>query len=186
VLHPINHSVEYYFTLLKNGDEKGFTHFFNANYEALIRFAFTLLKDKEGAEDIVEDSFIKLWERRNTLKNIVSLKSYLYTMVRNACLDEIESRRRIGLLWGEVKTVSTKHELPVLHSIIEAEVFQLIHSAIKTLPPKCREVFNLFYRESKTIKEIAAELNIEISTVKNQKQRALKLLRERLPNLNLF
>jgi hypothetical protein len=72
-------NIEDYFLLVKQGEEQGFNYFFGQLYEPLVHFAFTIVNDKSEAEDIVEDSFVKFWQRRTEIEKAGAVKSYLYT-----------------------------------------------------------------------------------------------------------
>lgn len=171
---------------IRNGDEQGFNRVFHQYYGPLTYFAQSILNDQETAEDIVEDTFVKLWERPEILFKPGSLKSYLYTTVRNASIDYLRKVKRLKAYSSEVKTIKDVEEKPVLHSIIEAETMHMIYQALETLPPKCGQIFKMFYLEGKKLEEIATELNIALSTVKSQKGRAIQLLQKRLPELLLL
>ena len=171
---------------LLQGRQEGLDHFFTLYYAALVYFARTLVEDAESARDIVEDAFLRLWQRRDVLGMQGSIKSYLYTSVRNGCIDfrrrEKHRRRylRQQLLQGEPT------ELPVVHRMVEAETLRLVHQAVESLPRQCGRVFRLFYMEGKPLAEIATEMNLSLSTIKSQKARAIQLLRKRLPPTAAF
>src|ERR1044071_8998431 len=84
---PVNDSLENLVKAFQRGEEKGFTYFFNELYPALLYFAFRILNDKAASKDIVEDSFIKIWERHSSFNHPKVIKSWLYTTVRNGCID---------------------------------------------------------------------------------------------------
>src|SRR3954469_8578611 len=87
VMPPEKESLQDYVQAFQRGEEKGFTYFFNELYPALLYFAFRIIDDKPAAKDIVEESFIKIWERHTTFTHNKVIKSWLYTTVRNACID---------------------------------------------------------------------------------------------------
>jgi RNA polymerase sigma-70 factor (family 1) len=153
---------------------------FKQYYSRLVYFAFQLIGDKEQAEDIVQDTFIKYWnQREETGLAAGCLKSYLYTSVRNASLNvlrhqQVQDRFKIQADPSEVA------EETVVHAIIRSEVVSALHAAIATLPASCQKVARLSFLEEKDNREIAAELGISVNTVKTQKQRGLQLLRLRL------
>jgi len=163
------------------GNENGFDYIFKEYYPPLTYFAQSLLKNKESAEDVVEDCFIKLWERRDLLKTGIAIKAYLYSTVRNASIDILRREKRKTICLDRAKETIEREEKPIIHHIIEAESMNQIFTAIECLPSKCREVFKLFYLEGKSLKEIAEELSIATTTVISQKKRALQILRNNLP-----
>jgi len=84
-----------YLKAFKEGKEEGFTHYFNLWYKPLCFFAFTYIKENSAAEDIVGDSFIKLWSKHHIFDNEQSLKAYIYQIVYNACIRYLENKTRL-------------------------------------------------------------------------------------------
>lgn len=165
------------------GDEEAFDRLFQALFAPLCAFAYGLLADRPLAEDLVGDAFLKLWERRATLATEGNLRSYLYTSVRNACTDTLRREGRRRLYVTETRATGERADHPVLHRIVKAETLHQVFSALNTLPPKCGQVFRLYYLEEKPLADIAGELHLSLSTVKSQKGRALLLLKQRLGHL---
>lgn len=174
------------FVSFQKGEEKGFAFFFNEYYACLSFFAFKILNDEAEAQDVVSDSFVKLWERREAIDKPGSLKSYLYTTVKNACVDLLRSKERKRKNESEILQLSDKWEQTVLHKMIEAEVLRHLVAARAKLPVKTKRVFEMFYFENKSYLQIAEELDISIHTAKNQKIRAIKILRKQFPYIVLF
>jgi RNA polymerase sigma-70 factor (ECF subfamily) len=168
---------------LLRGREEGLDYFFRRYHAPLIYFAQGLIHDRETAEDLVEDAFLKLWERREELGMQGSLRAWLYTTVRNACIDLLRRNKLKVVYVKEVQATSDKDDKPVLHRIIEAETIEQVYAALQSLPPKCGQVFRMYYLEEKSLQEIADELDLSLSTVKSQKGRAIELLRKKLPQL---
>lgn len=173
------------FVSFQKGEEKGFAFFFNEYYACLSFFAFKILNDEAEAQDVVSDSFVKLWERREAIDKPGSLKSYLYTTVKNACVDLLRSKERKRKNECEILQLSDKWEQTVLHKMIEAEVLRHLVAARAKLPVKTKRVFEMFYIENKSYQQIAEELDISIHTAKNQKIRAIKILRKQFPYIVL-
>jgi RNA polymerase sigma-70 factor (family 1) len=174
------------FVSFQKGEEKGFDFFFKEYYASLSFFAFKILNDEAAAQDIVSDCYIKLWQRKEIFDTPGSIKSYLYTTVKNACIDLLRYNKRIQEHQKELSFLSPNFEQSVFHKIIEAEVIRLLVIARAKLPSKAKRVFEMFYFENKSYQEIAEELDISIHTVKNQKIRAIKLLRKQFPYITLF
>lgn len=172
---------------LQLGNESAFEMIFRTYYQPLCRYAYSFLQDKEEAEEVVQASFITVWEKRNNLTIETSLKSYLYRMVRNSCLNVIKHEK--------VKQQHVAHELAVSEVSYEsvsqkvqaAELEIRIKEAVKTLPEQCRLVFQLSRFEELKYQEIADQLQISVKTVENHMGKALKLMREQLKDyLPLF
>ncbi|WBL23007.1 RNA polymerase sigma-70 factor [Zunongwangia sp. HRR-M8] len=164
---------------LKKGDENTFGYIFDAFYEKLLAFTIGYTKDKAVAEDIVQQSFIKLWEKRKNLAEDTVIDAYLFTLCRNNFIDRYRKERNTILLTDEL----------YLESVLESESEsdektaykkQLLHKAITKLPEKCKEVFLLKQNENLRNKEIAAYLKISEKTVEDHISRAMRLLRREL------
>ena len=164
----------------RNGEEKAFNFFFTLHYAALTLFCFRIIKDKEAAEEIVQDTYLKLWERHENFHHAAALRSFLFTVCRNASLNWLGDRKKETADKKQLSYLSDQNETGILHHMIAAEVYADIHAAMSTLPPRCQKIFRMFFLEGKDYKQIATELNLSVSTIRNQKARALTLLRGRL------
>ncbi|MFA9392434.1 MAG: RNA polymerase sigma-70 factor [Prolixibacteraceae bacterium] len=162
---------------LKNGDNEAFDTLFREYYAKLVCFAQNFSIDQDDAKGIVQELFIKLWERRKQLSVKSSLKSYLYQSVRNACINylnhqkvEVKRQARIQL--------PTKIEFidQIETSELEHEIYQIIES----LPVQCKKIFILSRFEDLKYSEIGEKLGISPRTVEVQIGRALKILKNKL------
>ena len=174
------HRTEEFILSFQRGEEKGFSFFFKEFYAALCYFSYTIIKDKDTAEDIAEEAFIKLWERHSGFENAANLKSFLYTIVRNASIDWLRQQKRRLAHSKEIIYLAEEKESFILQQITEAETYREVVAALKILPPKCRQIFRMIYFEGKDYGQIASELNLSINTIRVQKARALALLRRQL------
>lgn len=147
---------------------------FDLLYLRLCRFADQIISDSATAEDIVQEAFIKFWQRNAEIKDLPAIKTFLYVMVRNACLNHLKHQKVVQ------KFAQTQTEVAEEAAVLKAEVWGEVHRAIASLPEGCRNVFKLSYLEGLKNQEIADELKISINTVKTQKARALELLKLRL------
>ncbi len=163
---------------LKAGDEGAYTVFFNTYYSPLCYFAAQLVRDRPAAEDIVKDTFIKLWKKHKDFESPQNVKAFLYITVRNASLNFL---RHLGVretAQKEIRYLSRDREdAQVLNSMIKAEIISKVHYQIEKFPEKRRHIFKLAYLEGLKNEEIATLLNISVSTVKTQKARAILALR---------
>lgn len=151
-------------------------------YPSLVMFARKLLRQEDGAEDLVQDVFTRTWESRRTLPVIENVSVYLYRAVKYRCLNELrnqKSHREIeeGVLLKDEAYVETVY--------IEQEAFRRVNEVIVQLPPKCREIF-IRSMDGVPNPEIASEMGITEETVKKQKQIARKFIKERIGNLLLL
>ncbi len=167
---------------LRDGNEGVFQQTFDSCYEDLCRYALTLLRDKDEAEDTVQSMFMKLWEKREVLDIKQSIRSYLFRSVYNQCMNQIEHRA--------VKKKHQEIETMELSSTIQPEVFtdelhKAIRQAIDELPPQCKTIFIMSRFEELRYPEIAEKLDISTNTIQNQICKALKILREKLRNVRV-
>jgi len=156
--------------------EKEFEVFFNEHYPMMVGFAMNYLSDKDQAEELVQDVFTNVWIKAETIEITASAKSYLFTATRNACLNFIKHQK-------VERAYASQVESPLSVSSDEVEYAELEHrleNAMKKIPEKCREIFEMNRFEGKRYKEIAGELNLSLKTVENQMGKALKILRSEL------
>lgn len=176
----MNKSITDYVEAFTAGKEWGFNFFFKKLYRPLLYYAFRFVNDKETAEDFVEDAFIKIWERHSSFSHHQVISAWLYTTVRNGCLNYLQlQRRQNGHKEIIAREQSGLYEESVLAGIITAEVIAEIHTIMKVLPAECRKVFELMYIKGMTARETSEELMLHISTIKNQKSRGLDLIKKR-------
>ena len=146
-------------------------------YRPLVLFAHDFLSDREEAEDIVQELFIKLWREEHLLQvSPGSLRPYLYTSVRNACLNYLEKNNRRGSI-GELK----EHVVPVETAVyIDEERIARVMREIEQLPPRSRQALEYVMLDGMKYKEAAAAMNISVHTVNFLLKEALKKLRQNL------
>ena len=164
---------------LKRGDRRAFEIVYSQYYQALSFFAEQVVKDHFAAKEIVQEVFVKLWEGK-IATDIQNLKSYLFTATRNSCLNYLEKSSRKQRRKQEYSYIAPLSEEGILRNMIHAEVMREVAFAIEKLPQRCKKVIRMTFEEGKTSNEIAHELNIAISTVRNQKARGLGLLKKLL------
>jgi len=155
-------------------------------YSPLCLFAERLLADKAASEDIVGEAFIKLWNKRANFENLQNLKAFMYITVRNACLNHLKQVKRDTLNQKQLAYLTGEKEEFVLNEMIRSEILQEIMQEINNLPEQCGKVLKLGYLEGLKNQEIADLMNISVHTVKNQKARAIQLLKVRLRDRDLM
>jgi RNA polymerase sigma-70 factor (ECF subfamily) len=165
---------------LQNGDITVFEMFFRTYYQSLCNYAYTFLQDRDESEEIVQASFLTIWEKREVLEIRTSLKSYLYTAVRNACLNVIKHEKIKQRHVSEALAVSERSHDSVTHRVLSSELEDRIQTSMAKLPEQCRLIFKLSRFEELKYAEIAEQLNISIKTVENQMGKALRIMREEL------
>lgn len=164
---------EQYFISFQEGEEAAFDQLFREYFTPLSYFACRLVTDIRIAEDIVQDCFVLLWERRKRMSHIKAVKSYLYTTVRNQSLKYLERQKRQPGVQAEIGD-----DPGIEKSLIAAETARELYQLISTLSPALQQVVRLYYLEERSNREIAALLNIEPDTVNRQRLRAILALRK--------
>lgn len=151
---------------LKEGDEKTFELLFHRYYAALCFFANKILKDEEAARDVVQEVFIRFYEKSYDFPNLIALKSFLYSCVQSKALNALEKQNTRTFLKQRLDTPKYEEATYFRHQI-EAEIFEEIFAAIEELPSECRRIFKMSYLEHMDIREITEKLQIAESTVKH-------------------
>ena len=162
---------------------KKFKEVYEEYFTALKYFAMRYVKDEEVACDLLQDIFVKLWEKGDRFENEMQLKTYLYRVVRNHCLTYVRDTQRKEKRMEGFEVEETEESF--VHQMIEAEIYALINDIFEELPDACRNVY-MKSLEGKSHKEIAEELHIAITTIKKHKTNANNYLRERLKGLLCF
>jgi RNA polymerase sigma-70 factor (ECF subfamily) len=165
---------------LAEGDITAFEMLFRNFYQPLCNYAYTFLQDREDAEEIVQSTFLMVWEKRDTLAIRTSVRPYLYAMVRNACLNVLKHEKIKQRFAGEEIALADRSHDSVSHTIASNELELRIKVALNELPEQCRMVFKLSRFEELKYAEIAEQLNISVKTVENHMGKALKIMREQL------
>lgn len=167
-------------TSFQSGEDKGFSRVFQKYYPALCYFANRFHPNRQWAEDIVQEVFLNLWNRREEFDKIEAIHSYLFRATANQCINSLKKEQiQRDKLNDAVMQDITESEM--FDSIIRAEMHSKIYSIIEELPKPFAEVIELYYLEQKGIHEIAEILGIPVFTVKSRRQRAIIKLRKLLP-----
>jgi len=167
--------------LVGTGNEAAFERFFKTYYQSLLRYAFVMLRDEVMAEEMVQQVFYKLWEKRTKLHIHTSGKAFLYRAVHNECLNYLKHEKH--------KRAHEKHSLAVeayankengIDLLVMNELQTRLQKAMNELPEQCRNIFYMNRIEELKYLEIAEELGLSIKTVEAQISKALKILRKKL------
>lgn len=162
----------------KNKNAKAFAHIFLLHRKPLVYFADKILGLREEAEDIVSDSLMKLWARHTDFNSFAEIKSWLYITTRNACLDFLKYSKRVSASQNEFSYWAGAHkEEEILHIMYKAELLEELNREIELLPKQCRNIFRLAFFEGLKTNEIAARLGLNDQTVRNQKAKALHVVK---------
>lgn len=172
--------VEQLISTLKAGDITAFEMLFRTYYQPLCNYAYTFVQDRDEAEEIVQSTFLNVWEKRDNLAIHTAVKPYLYAMVRNACLNVIKHEKIKQQHVAMEMAVGERSVESVARTVMASELETRIYQAMDKLPEQCRLVFKLSRFEELKYAEIADQLNISIKTVENQMGKALRIMREQL------
>lgn len=165
---------------VRSGDTAAFESIFKNLYKPLCAYAMVMMKDKDSSEEIVQQVFVKIWERRASLNVSSSLKAYLYQIVRNDCLNALK-HEKIKEQYRQHKVIEMQqHHENASHRLTSRELEQQIQNAIDELPEQCGIIFRMSRFEELKYKDIAEQLSISVKTVENQMGKALKLMRLKL------
>ena len=166
--------------LLDKDAEESF-HYIYTKYTIPLRyFAIKYVADKMIAADIIQDAFLRLWEKRAQFHEEIAIKAFLFRIVQNACIDTIRHNEAAQNYTQHI--LCEKEEISFLDNILESEIFQALHAVFNELPPACKEVY-LLSLNGKSHEEISQQLNISINTVKKQKNNANHYMRNKLKHL---
>jgi len=161
--------------IARNDDTAAYKELFVSFYNPLLRFAVTLVKSKEQAEEVVSDVFINIWEKRKRINSISHLKVYLFIAVKNTSLNYLSRQNKnltdsVDEAGMDFKSIYFDPE----QLMITAEMVARIKAAIEELPPKCKLIFKLIKEEELKYRDVADILNISTKTVESQIAIALK------------
>jgi RNA polymerase sigma-70 factor (ECF subfamily) len=153
---------------------------FRTYYQPLCNYAYTFVQDRDEAEEIVQSTFLNVWEKRDNLSIHTGVKPYLYAMVRNASLNVLKHEKIKQQHVTMELAVAERSVESVTRTVMASELETKIYKAMDKLPEQCRLVFKLSRFEELKYSEIAEQLDISIKTVENQMGKALKIMRDQL------
>ncbi len=172
-------NMESYALAFQQGDMEGIKTFFIAWYVPLCTYIDSLIKHKAVSEEIASEAFVKTWHYRQQFSSANAIRAYLFTVAK-----------RDAFRWQQWqqknRAISLPDQLPAVQEpdhhtcMVRIETLRLMHKAIRELPPRCRQIFQLLYVQGKKTGDVAKELAISPCTVRAQKARGLNLLRPRL------
>jgi len=165
---------------LRLGDKKAFESLFFGYYPKLSVFARKYVTDLDTAKEIVQNYFVDLYEKREQLDIQTSLNNYLYSSVRNRCLNYLHQQKLHSDHKEQLKLFIEESENDLFQKIEATELEYKIWEEVSGLPEQCKIIFKLSRKEGLKNKEIATRLEISIRTVETQISKALKVLRKNL------
>lgn len=162
-----------------------FENLFDKYYSMLCLVAYDFLKNKALAEEIVDEVFMAVWQKRDVIQINQSIRAYLVKSVKNRCINWFEQTKTERIVMTNVADISVYESILwdddyPLGKLLEQELRNSINESINALPEQCKRIYQLSRNEDLSYEEIAARLNISVNTVKTQMKIALAKLREAL------
>ncbi len=168
---------------LRDGDEKAFSVIFDTYHRYLYVIAYRYLMSKNCAEDAVQFTFMRLWERRGNFDYKTGVKNLLFTILKNYCLNEIRHNNLVIQKNYELAQLNHEVDMGFLRNLEDADYKTYLYELMNQLPPQKRKVCLLKIQKEMSNQEVADTMNISISTVKSHYTQIVKMLRLRLDKI---
>lgn len=175
-----------YAARLQAGDESAFRYVMDRYFPIITHFALRIVANRAVAEDVAEETFIKLWQDHARVRNFQSIKAFLFITAKNGSLNERRSQQNQACKHRGFAADQADDGDRIDQEIIRAEVRAEILRTVDDLPEKMKRVFQLGFIEGMPNREIARVLDISVNTVKAQKSRALELVKEKLQGKDIL
>ena len=170
-----NHPQEF-LQLIAAGDQAAFRQVYTYFYGRLCQFALAIVKTREPSEEIVEDVFVNVWQRRAGLPAIQNLRVYLYTATKNSSLNYLSKKASESITepFDHIHVGLSGSDVTPEQILITAEMYRKVQKTVDALPPRCKMIFKLVREDGLKYKEIAEILNISVNTIDAQMAIAIK------------
>ena len=166
-------------------DDRAYKELFFLFYKSLTQFAFSFVRSREMAEEIVSDVFVNIWKGRKHLEEIENLKTYLYISTKNISLKYLlKQHKRVAIAIDALNIEIESKDIHPDQMMITADMVNKISLAVNQLPPKCKLVYKFIKEDGLRYKEVAAILNVSVKTIDNHLAIALKKIGAAI-NVNL-
>lgn len=152
---------------------------FKEYYNPLCNFASSIVHDHKMAQDVVQDVFAKLWDKRESISITSGEKSYLFSAVKNRSLEMLRKKKLESQI-SNADIVQAQEAVTIEDTADKYMLKEALYSSIRQLPPKCQEIFVMNKINGLTYREISEELEISVKTVENHIGKAYRVLRELL------
>ena len=167
--------------LLKDSDHEAFNNLFRLYSSKVYRFSIGYLKSREEAEEIVQDTFFRVWQNRGTINTSYSFSGFLFTIAHNLILNRIRKLRNQFALQNHLRISDLTKCNPTEDKILQDDLDLVRQTVLSELPPKRRLIFELIRESEMSYQQVAEKLNISVKTVEAQMTEALKHFRKKLP-----
>ena len=162
---------------IKDGDEPSFKEFFDFYYERFFRVAHYYVRNNENAEEIVMDVFAIFWRRRNKLPEIINLKNYAYSSLKNQSLNFLKKNSLKTETLDEYSSSKMIEYVEPENIFLGRELARELEKAVSTLPPRCQLIYRMIREDGLKYKEVAVALDISLKAIENQMLIAMKRIR---------
>lgn len=170
-------------TRFKQDCDAGFEAVYAAYYRRLVYFATGIINDRQEAEDIAAEIFLKYWNKRHDFNTEKNTRAFLFISTKNACITLLRQRRKIKIRQEDFAMQQSSHTESILQDMVLREMFCEAKDVLQTLPKGCRRIIRLTFEAGQSNRQIAALLALSVNTVSNQKSRGIKILKERFAKL---
>jgi RNA polymerase sigma-70 factor (family 1) len=164
---------------LKRGDEIAYNYIFRQHWQPLYAQAYAKLQSREAAEEIVQELFMTLWEKRNELL-IDNISHYLRVALRNKCIDHIRKKIVKEKYWTYYRLFLPGISNPVQDTVAFNNLMDAVESGLSTMPEKTQRIFILNRLEGKSVTDIAHSTHLSVKTVEYHITKCMKFLRGHL------
>ncbi|SIO55045.1 RNA polymerase sigma-70 factor, ECF subfamily [Chitinophaga niabensis] len=165
---------------LRAGDTGSFAQLYGLYSPRMLGFLLKLTKREEAAREILQEVFIRLWEKRNTLDPDKSFRSYLFRIAENCVVDFFRKAAQDKKLGKQLMDLASERYLHVEENIYEREKSAILNQAINLLPPQRKRVFELCKVEGKSYKEVSLMMGISVSTISDHLLKATRAIRQHI------
>lgn len=170
-----------YIERVSKGDRVAFKELHEGLYQRMFYYVYKILHDKEQAEDIIQEAFVLYWGNRSDFNNLLAVKTYLFSIVRNKVLAQIRDTTNRKRILDSIEWESTTED----HLLITTEICGEVQQAVQSLPAQTRRVIELSMLEM-TVEKIAEEMGVSPNTVKTLKKAGYQTLRGKLKHLRVI
>lgn len=172
--------------LLRKGDLKAFDDLYAVYSKKVYQFAYSFLKNKEDSEEIVQEVFLRVWEKRKKIKEYYSYKSFLFSISYNLIMDHFRAKLKkpefFEALSIHAKLIDISSEQQIDYKNLKEHYLQIIEQ----LPPRRKAIFKMNRFEGLSYTEIAKRLHLSVNTIENQMAAALKFIRKNIENTSFI
>jgi RNA polymerase sigma-70 factor (ECF subfamily) len=176
----ISYSENELLSLVAAGDRQAFTRLYSQYLDVAYHYVYLFTKSKDEAEEILQEVFVKIWENREKLAEVQSFKNYLFKAAKNRVLDEVRKVQVRHRVFTEIKRGKTVNDETTTDTIAYKDYYRVVQQAIEKLPPKRKLIFRMNTENGLSHDEIAAQLGVSKSMVKNQLYKAYEFVRQYL------